>query len=70
MENDVESCGWCLGSSLSRFQHWGGMMRNPLACAVRREQYQGRTAEDYYRCLTWLWKPIEMPAALTVKGSA
>lgn len=43
---------------------------DPLACAVRREQYQGRTAEDYYRCLTWLWKPIEKPVALTVKGSA
>lgn len=31
---------------------------------VRRQQYQERTAEDYYRCLTWLWKPIELPAAM------
>jgi len=31
---------------------------------VRRQQYQERTAADYYRCLNWLWKPIEMPARL------
>src|SRR3954452_21474599 len=43
---------------------------DPLARAVRREKYQGRTSEDYYRCLTWLWKPIETPAALTLAGRA
>jgi salicylate hydroxylase len=31
---------------------------------ARRQQYQERTAEDFYRCLSWLWKPIEMPTAL------
>jgi 3-hydroxybenzoate 6-monooxygenase len=31
---------------------------------VRRQQYQERTAADYYQCLTWLWKPIEMPTTL------
>jgi 3-hydroxybenzoate 6-monooxygenase len=31
---------------------------------VRRQQYRERTAEDYYRCLNWLWKPIEMPTRL------
>ncbi|WP_065755831.1 FAD-dependent monooxygenase [Bradyrhizobium paxllaeri] len=34
---------------------------------VRRQQYQDRDAEDYYRCLKWLWTPIEMP---TVPGTA
>lgn len=37
----------------------GGIERD-----VRRQQYQERTAEDYYRCLAWLWKPIEMPATV------
>lgn len=27
--------------------------------AVRNWQLQERTAEDYYRCLDWLWQPIE-----------
>jgi 3-hydroxybenzoate 6-monooxygenase len=31
---------------------------------VRRQQYQERKAEDYYRCLQWLWNPIEMPTSL------
>jgi 3-hydroxybenzoate 6-monooxygenase len=35
---------------------------------VRRQQYQERTAADYYQCLTWLWKPIEMPTALRAAG--
>jgi salicylate hydroxylase len=38
-----------------------------IARDSRRQQYQERTAEDYYRCLTWLWKPIEMPTALTIE---
>jgi 3-hydroxybenzoate 6-monooxygenase len=37
---------------------------------VRRQQYQERTAEDYYRCLAWLWKPIEMPTALRARRDA
>jgi 3-hydroxybenzoate 6-monooxygenase len=32
-----------------------------IARDVRRQQYQERTAEDYYRCLNWLWQPIAMP---------
>jgi 3-hydroxybenzoate 6-monooxygenase len=34
-----------------------------IARDVRRQQYQDRDAEDYYRCLKWLWRPIEMPTA-------
>ena len=36
---------------------------------VRRQQYQDRDAEDYYRCLKWLWRPIEMPTALRLGGN-
>ncbi|WP_247486076.1 hypothetical protein, partial [Bradyrhizobium sp. 193] len=32
-----------------------------IARDVRRQQYQERTAEDYYRCLNWLWQPIAIP---------
>jgi 3-hydroxybenzoate 6-monooxygenase len=32
-----------------------------IARDVRRQQYQERTAEDYFRCLNWLWQPIAMP---------
>jgi salicylate hydroxylase len=31
---------------------------------VRRQQYQERTAADFYQCLKWLWQPIELPTAL------
>lgn len=34
---------------------------DPIVCDVRRQQYQERGPEDYYRCLSWLWNPIEMP---------
>jgi len=37
---------------------------------VRRQQYQERAAEDYYRCLAWLWKPIEMPIALGIQRNS
>ncbi|WP_247475272.1 FAD-dependent monooxygenase [Bradyrhizobium sp. 30] len=33
-----------------------------IARDVRRQQYQERTAEDYYRCLNWLWQPIAIPS--------
>jgi salicylate hydroxylase len=32
--------------------------------AVRSAQWQERSAEDFYRCLDWLWKP-ELPVGLT-----
>jgi salicylate hydroxylase len=41
-----------------------------IARDVRRQQYQERTAEDYYRCLAWLWKPIEMPTALGIRHNS
>lgn len=37
-----------------------------IARDVRRQQYQERTAEDYYRCLNWLWQPIAMPTTATI----
>jgi len=43
---------------------------NEIVRDVRRQQYQERTAEDYYRCLAWLWKPIEMPIALGIQRNS
>jgi salicylate hydroxylase len=40
-----------------------------IVCEVRRQQYQERTAEDYYRCLNWLWTPIEMPATSKMQAA-
>jgi 2-polyprenyl-6-methoxyphenol hydroxylase-like FAD-dependent oxidoreductase len=40
-----------------------------ISCDVRRQQYQDRDAEDYYRCLKWLWRPIEMPTAPRLGGT-
>ena len=36
----------------------------------RRQQYQERTAADYYGCLNWLWQPIGMPNALVTEHDA
>jgi 2-polyprenyl-6-methoxyphenol hydroxylase-like FAD-dependent oxidoreductase len=41
---------------------------DPIYCEVRRQQYQERSAEDFYRCLAWLWKPIQMPNELRTGG--
>jgi len=43
---------------------------NEIVRDVRRQQYQERAAEDYYRCLAWLWKPIEMPIALGIQRNS
>lgn len=41
---------------------------DPIYCDVRRQQYQERSAEDFYRCLAWLWNPIKMPDRLRAAG--
>lgn len=38
-------------------------LEDDLERDVRRQQYQEKRSEDYFRCLSWLWHPIEMPSA-------
>ena len=45
-------CGMCIIQKAGSFVTCG-------ASNIRNAQ-----AEDYYRCLQWLWNPIEMPTSL------
>jgi 3-hydroxybenzoate 6-monooxygenase len=41
---------------------------DPIYRDVRRQQYQERSAADFFRCLAWLWNPIKMPDGLRQAG--